>query len=436
MATLLDLFKSQKKELYGKSDNIRIESRGFINPPRAAALLTSSPNALGDLIGNQIGGALGGSANRPTDTIFRGNSFLSKPISLFKTQSGLRNAVDADTSYYIKQSPAPASFIASLKQGGSSLKGLATNLAIKTITKGGLKKYADSLKVSNDETWGTKYGPKSEKVDGTNILRQDKFFSKYYKNKDGKLIERNSTGNGTAWDEGQKKLLEAISITNEEMAKQEYTNHVIVTFETIPAEGKTSLKVPFVGSITGIGEDVTPMWNSFKYLGSPFNVYRYSGVERSLRFNLKLYYTTAKERDAMIVKMNYLKSLAFPDTDVKAIAFNNINSAYAMAPNLVRITIGSLYKEIPGYIETLGFEIDDNTTWGSFDPFFDDRNEFIYPSVIDVAVGVKIIEDHKIESGSGDTKTYRYDFNGQLGAKDRVNARIAKSLQQLISPKK
>ena len=182
MATLLDLFKSQKKELYGKSENIRIESRGFINPPRAAALLTSSPNALGDLIGNQIGGALGGSANRPTDTIFRGNSFLSKPISLFKTQSGLRNAVDADTSYYIKQSPAPASFIAALKQGGSSLKGLATNLVIKTITKGGLKKYADGLKVSNDETWGTKYGPKSEKVDGTNILRQDKFFSKYYKN--------------------------------------------------------------------------------------------------------------------------------------------------------------------------------------------------------------------------------------------------------------
>ena len=53
MATLLDLFKSQKKDLYGKSENIRIESRGLINPPRGAALLASSPNALADLIGNQ-----------------------------------------------------------------------------------------------------------------------------------------------------------------------------------------------------------------------------------------------------------------------------------------------------------------------------------------------------------------------------------------------
>ena len=51
MATILDLFKSQKKDIYGKSNNIRIESRGLINPPRGAALLASSPNALADLIG-------------------------------------------------------------------------------------------------------------------------------------------------------------------------------------------------------------------------------------------------------------------------------------------------------------------------------------------------------------------------------------------------
>jgi hypothetical protein len=126
---------------------------------------------------------------------------------------------------------------------------------------------------------------------------------------------------------------------------------------------------------------------------------------------------------------------------VKAIAFGEansakVNSAYAMAPNLVRITIGSLYKEIPGYIESLGFEIDDNTTWANFDPYGEDKSQFIYPSVIDVAIGVKIIEDHKIESGSGDTKTYKYDFNGQLGAKGREDARIAKAIKELFSPKK
>ena len=78
MATIKDLFKKQNKDLYGLSGKLIIESRGLINPPRAAALLTSSPNALADMIGNQIGGLLKGSANRPSDTIFKNNFFRSQ----------------------------------------------------------------------------------------------------------------------------------------------------------------------------------------------------------------------------------------------------------------------------------------------------------------------------------------------------------------------
>lgn len=417
MATLLDLFKSQKKDLYGKSENIRIESRGLINPPRGAALLASSPNALADLIGNQIGGALKGSANRPSDTIFRNNTPFAKPISLFKSQDGLRNAVDKNTKYYIKDNPAPTSLIASFKQGASTVGGMAANLAIKGITKGGLKDLANNLKnKENAEVFGTQYGRAS--VDGktTNLLKEDKKFTSHYKNKDGKLTVRNSTGAGTPWDEGQKKLLEAISITDTELTNGQYANHVVVTFETIPTLGSTSLRVPFVGSITGISEDVTPTWSNFKYLGSPFSIYRYGGVERTLRFNLKLYYTTIKERDAMITKINYLKSLAFPDTNLKAIAFGGVNSAYAIAPNLIKVTIGDLYKQLPGFIESLSFEIDDNTIWANSSKIDDTTDStFLYPSVVDVSIGIKIIENHNIESSGekGDTKTYRYNFDGR-----------------------
>ena len=73
MATISDLFKSQRKDLY-KNENIRIESRGLVNPPRAAALLASSPNAIGDVIGGQLAGIIGGVANRPSDTIYKGKS--------------------------------------------------------------------------------------------------------------------------------------------------------------------------------------------------------------------------------------------------------------------------------------------------------------------------------------------------------------------------
>ncbi len=443
MATLLDLFKSKKNELYGKSENIRIESRGILNPPRVAALIASSPDTLADLIGSNAAGLIKGSANRPSDTIFKGPEWYKKPLSITGiTTAELRDAVEPEADYFVKKSPAP-NIIGGFLQGASNPAGAATNLLIKAANsygsakkiKGLLKKLKDgpSQLPDNPEQYGTKFMPETKYGKKVITDKEGRKFSDYYRDSDGKLAKRDKTGNGTDWDTGQQKLLEAISITNEEISKPEYANHVITIFETIPADGKTSIKVPFVGSISGISEEISPTWNSFKYLGSPFNIYRYNGVERSLRFNLKLYYTTIKQRDAMIVKMNYLKSLAFPDTDVKGITFSSTNiSQYAMAPNLVKITIGSLYKELPGYVESLSFEIDDNTTWANFDTYNEDKTQFIYPSVIDVNIGVKIIENHKILSGKGNTKTYRYDFNGQLEAKDNKDVKAAiEGLKQL-----
>ena len=166
MATIKDLFKQQNKDLYGLKGKLFIESRGLINAPRAAALLTSSPDALADLIGNQIGGALGGSANRPTDTIFKNkNPILNPPISLGKTRRGLQDAVEANTNYFVKKSPAPASIFAKIQQGGSSIAGTAANLAMGALNTFGskqglkdLKKLRDSLKnPENSELYGPKY---------------------------------------------------------------------------------------------------------------------------------------------------------------------------------------------------------------------------------------------------------------------------------------
>ena len=37
----------------------------------------------------------------------------------------------------------------------------------------------------------------------------------------------------------------------------------------------------------GISETIQPEWQNFKYVGSPFNTYRYNGVERSIKFEIK-----------------------------------------------------------------------------------------------------------------------------------------------------
>ena len=391
MATIQDLFKSQKKELYGK-ENIRIESRGLINPPRGAALLASSPNAIADLIGGQIGGALGGSANRPSDTIFRGKGVFNKPISLFKTQEGLRNAVDADTDYFVKQSPSPTSILANLNQGASNLRGVATNLAINAVTKGGLKNLANTLKKP-------KNGKTITLTDGTELpiyTKKDNF---------SKTIDVNKR-----WDTDLVQDVDKIESDKLSEFIQKHTgkNQVFVLFKKYG----NSTTIPFEGTINGLSEDVQPEWSNFRYLGSPFKVNRYQGVERSLKFNLKLYYLTNGQKQNMVKKINYLKSLAFPYDEISEMKYGGETqtSQYAFSPNLVYLSIGDMYKNVFGFIENLSFSVEDNTVWPS--NFDDPTDTFMYPSVVDVSISMKIIENHKTET-QNDITRYKYDFDGR-----------------------
>ena len=69
-----------------------------------------------------------------------------------------------------------------------------------------------------------------------------------------------------------------------------------------------------------------------------------------------------------------------------------------------------LYKNLLGIIETLSFSIEDNTTWSNFDSNMEgdfSKNE-LYPSIISVNVGMKIIENHKVDKGT--VTKYKYNF--------------------------
>ena len=435
MPTILDLFKDQKKDLYGKSETIRIDSRGLINPPRGAALLLSSPTSLGDLIGNQIAGAVGGSANRPSDTIFRGKGLLSKPISLFKTPGALRNAVESGTDYFIKpEPPAPNSIIGTIRQGASNPLGVVANIGI-DILKG--------LKDKNPSK-GLPYGEKFQTTINGKDLKETKTFSnhftKYGNNKDpfvkviGEVTERKGS-QLTRWDTANDYILNTESLTDAELLKKqkeyEFQNQVWVTFKKY---GNSEI-IPFVGTLSGISEDVTPEWSNFRYLGSPFKSYRYLGVERNLNFELKLYYTQEKEKNVMIKKINYLKSLAFPYDQISQLTYKkdttsqkptdtikrgdgelkstNETTQYAFSPNLVYLSIGDLYKNMFGFIETLSFSIDDATSWSNSNYNMEDgKNNKIYPSVISVSIGMKLIEQHTTETIKGGITKYKYNFDG------------------------
>ena len=105
--------------------------------------------------------------------------------------------------------------------------------------------------------------------------------------------------------------------------------------------------VHFNGTISGINETVTPEWNTYKYIGSPFKVYTYGGVERSLSFDFKLYCTSRKEKDIMLQKLNYLTSLAYPYKQLSNVRYNETATQQTMfAPNFIFLTIKSLFDTI------------------------------------------------------------------------------------------
>lgn len=419
MPTILELFKDRQNELYD-NEKIRIESRGLVNPPRAAALAASSPNAIGDAIGGQIAGVIGGSANRPSDTIYKDAKPFTKPQSITGvTTALLRDSVEAGENYFVKQTPSPIPpLFGRSAPGGSTTAGTIANQAIKAINTLGSKKainnFANQLKgnTTNDKTYGVTntIGP-----DG-NPLKKEIFNSTHkeiYDSTNGKYVvtKLEERKGNFKWDDGNDKLLEIDAYKDIDAYKNSYeasykdTNQVPILFKKY---GNKTI-IPFNGIVSGISEDITPEWAGFQYLGSPFKNYRYSGVERSLKFGLKLYYFTGPQRNTMIKKLNYLKSLAFPYDKVSQI--NSGQSQYAFSPNLVYLTIGDLYKDIFGFIESLSFSIEDNVPWANFDNG-SSNDTSSYPSIVSVSIGMKIIENQKIESGEG-TQVYKYNFDGR-----------------------
>lgn len=422
MATIRDLFKDQNKDLYGLSGKVIIESRGLVNPPRGAALLASSPNTLADLIGNQVGGALKGSANRPSDTIFKNNTPFAKPITLGKTQVGVRDAIESDTNYFVKQSPAPASIIAKIKQGGSSPAGLATAAAASAInklgSKGALNKLKDSLKSkTGDKKYGTKYQVVEE---GTKPLLVDKKYSNFapvYGNVDGdykQLFIEDRDPKFTSFDTINSEILNVLrysmdtSVDDSKITEFFKNNKKSqVPYVLIQKYGKKNDNILLPGTISGISEDASPEWSTFKYVGSPFNNYRYLGVERTIKFELKMYYLDKSTKTSMKKSLDKLRGLVYPDENITAVQYP---SAGGYAPlnfngNLIYLTINGLYDNLFGFIDSLSISIEDNVPWATTsDDYMNGSETKPYPSVISVSIGMKIIENPEV-------KDNKYIFN-------------------------
>ena len=157
------------------------------------------------------------------------------------------------------------------------------------------------------------------------------------------------------------------------------------------ALGKT---VQFRCTVTGLSETLSPSWDSYKFLGNPFSNYTYSGIERSISFNFKVYSLNAMEHKLGWERINFLTGLVYPQ------GYDSKTSA--LTPPFIRFTLGDLYKNKESFIESLSYTWDDTTPWNitdkeaALDNGEDiDMKNFRLPMITDIAVTIKFLESRK-----------------------------------------
>lgn len=424
------LFYKQLPTLYG-SDLPRIESKGSIDPARTIALNSSRYVNLGKnipIIGKLIGNLIGGSANRPSDTIFPANILgqgivTAPPISINgqpinQNWDGLKYAVEAGKNYAVSQEPTTSNSLTGL------LKGTPSDIARNAVgaATGATKKAIGNLAVTAlTSKRKNLIGDLSDKLKNTNNLNTlikipntyEKPGSQFIKVKSGvfgtQLVDVKGLGIKERHNIIDNVLLKERTIDYKRLQEiiKENTGNSLQYIKIKNEETNTYLLFP--ATVTDVQDNMTPEWTAFKYVGSPFNNYRYTGVERKMSFDFRVYWIDNGDQLVMRDKLNLLRQLVYPSSNLTTIPLAGTEyNPLVFKPNTIQLSIGGLYKNLKGFVSNLSITVPQDAPWATSNPNFLKENlNVVYPTFVDVSFEMTIIENHVINSD--DTITYRFD---------------------------
>ncbi len=129
-------------------------------------------------------------------------------------------------------------------------------------------------------------------------------------------------------------------------------------FDTIPLKFYSialDRTVQFRCTVSELSETFSPEWEPNKFLGNPFPFYTYSGIERSLTFSFKIFSLNLVEHQNAWQRLNALAGLTMPQ-DFKG-------QVGAVAPPIIKFTLGDMYKGREAVIDSLTFTVDVDTPW-------------------------------------------------------------------------
>jgi len=147
-------------------------------------------------------------------------------------------------------------------------------------------------------------------------------------------------GTGETNEDGTAKLPDIIT-SNPDFIKfmfKDVTNDKYLVFRAI---------------LDGISDSITPEYSDVKFIGRPDKAYIYTGVDRSINFNFKVYPKTKQELPILMEKLNYLVGMCYP----------SFTEGERMITPFMELTLGDMFNNTPGLLETLSLSVEDATTW-------------------------------------------------------------------------
>lgn len=425
------LFYKNLPSLYG-SDLARISSKGSIDPARTLSVKSSRYVDLGKnrpTLGKLIGNLLGGSANRPSDTIFPANSdgkgiAIEPPVSVNgqpvnQNWDGLKYAVEAGKNYAVSQEPAGKNALTGLLKGNPSDFARNAVGATTGAAKQAIGKLAVNALTSKRRTNIGDLSDKLKKSENLNtqfriLNRKEKPGSKFIKTPNLGFIDVEKLGIKDRHYLIDNALLKEplVGYSRLQSIIEQNTGNNLQFIKIKEESSKNYILFP--ATITDIQDNMTPEWNSFKYVGSPFNNYRYTGVERKIGFNFRVYWIENGDQEIMKLKLNLLRELVYPNRNLTTINLTGTEyTPLVFKPNTIQLSIGDLFKNIKGFVSNLSITTPQDAPWATSNPnFLKENKNIVYPTFVDISFEMTVIENHRIESN--DTITYRFDDTNEL----------------------
>jgi hypothetical protein len=110
----------------------------------------------------------------------------------------------------------------------------------------------------------------------------------------------------------------------------------------------------FRAFLSGISDNHSGEYNTFRYLGRGENFRTYQGFDRTVSFSFKIFAQSRPELRPMYEKLNYLTSQVYPDYSP---------TTSAMRAPIIKLTIGDYLYRTPGVLESINITIEDDTSW-------------------------------------------------------------------------